>query len=96
MNKEGPTIQAIAEGSTVTAAQEGVRMSARQCVLPTFQVDRRPAPTLASAGVRPQSAARLEPVVSDTSTVSRQVLECVQPVEVVDRYLCHGLRFSET
>jgi hypothetical protein len=37
----------------------------------------------------------LEPVVSDTSTVSRQVFESVEPVEVVDGYLCHGLGLSE-
>jgi hypothetical protein len=42
------------------------------------------------------SRTELKPVVRDTSTVSRQVLECVQPIEVVDRYLCHGFRFRET
>ncbi len=41
-------------------------------------------------------AAALEPVVGNTSTVSRQVFERVQPVKVIDRYLCHGLGFGKT
>ncbi|MGH2609169.1 MAG: hypothetical protein ACRDHF_08770, partial [Tepidiformaceae bacterium] len=40
--------------------------------------------------------AALEPIVGDTSTVSRQVFEPVQAVKVVDWYPCHGLGFGET
>jgi hypothetical protein len=49
-----------------------------------------------TARVGPHREPALEPVVSDTSTVSRQVFEPVQPIEVVDRYLCHGLWYGET
>lgn len=33
----------------------------------------------------------LEPVVDDAPTVAWQVLERIQAVEVIDRYLCDGL-----
>ena len=40
-------------------------------------------------------AKALEPIVSDASTVAWQVFECVKPLKVVDRYLCHSLGFGE-
>jgi hypothetical protein len=38
----------------------------------------------------------LEPVISDTSTVAWQIFERIQPVKVVDGYLCHKVGFGET
>jgi len=40
--------------------------------------------------------AALEPIVGDTSTISRQVLERVQALKVVDWYPCHGIGFGKT
>jgi hypothetical protein len=41
-------------------------------------------------------ARALEPIVSDTATVSWQVFERVESVEVVDGYLCHSVGLGET
>lgn len=46
--------------------------------------------------VRTVPATALGPIVSDTPTVSWQVFECVEPVKVVDGYLCHRLGLGET
>jgi hypothetical protein len=37
----------------------------------------------------------LEPVIGDATTISRQIFEGIQTVEVVDRYLRHSVGFGE-
>jgi hypothetical protein len=42
-----------------------------------------------------EAVTRLEPVVSDAAAVSRQILEAVQPIEVIDGYRRYVVRFSK-
>jgi hypothetical protein len=51
---------------------------------------------MSTAATTPKySLIRLEPIIRDTSTVSREVLECIEPVKMVDRDLGHRLGLGE-
>ena len=47
-------------------------------------------------GSSTNSASPLEPIVGDTLAVAWQILECVQPIKVIDRYLSYRGGIGET